>query len=94
VEQIAFVGERYGGAQERFVSICNEAALIVSKLLLLFDNWLKVVREAKPLVQRVPNQADRRDECLGAGNIKKTLWGFFEGPQFKTGSTQSQVITS
>jgi hypothetical protein len=56
LEQIAFVGERYGGAQERFVSIRNEAALIVSKLLPLFDNWLKAVGEVEPLVQRVPDQ--------------------------------------
>ena len=56
LEQIAFVGERYGGAQERFVSIRNEAALIVSNLLPRSDNWLKAVREVEPLIQRVPDQ--------------------------------------
>lgn len=56
IEQIAFVGEQYGGAQERFGSIQAEAALLASNLHPILDEWLKVAREAKPLCERVPDQ--------------------------------------
>ncbi len=57
VDQITFVGERYGAAQERFGSIRREAELIASNFRPILDKWLKVVMEAKPLVQSVPDQA-------------------------------------
>jgi hypothetical protein len=57
VDQIAFVGERYGGAQERFVDTREEAKLIVSRLLPVLDEWLAVVAAAKPLTQEIPDKA-------------------------------------
>ncbi len=57
LEQITFVGEQYGGAQERFGSIRKEAALIVSNLRPILDKWLNTVTETKPLIERVPDQA-------------------------------------
>jgi hypothetical protein len=55
LEQITFVGERYGGAQERFGSIRKEAKLIVSNLRPIFDKWMKAVTEAEPMVHGVPD---------------------------------------
>jgi hypothetical protein len=55
-DQIAFVGEQYGGAQERFGSIRKEAALIASNIYPILDRWLQIVGHAKPLVQAVPDQ--------------------------------------
>jgi hypothetical protein len=57
VEQITFVGEEYGAAQERFGSVEKEAVLIASNLRPIFDKWVRVVAEAKPLIQRIPDQA-------------------------------------
>jgi hypothetical protein len=56
VAQIAFVGEEYGGAQERFGSIRKEAEIIASNLRPILDKWQKFVMEAKPLSHEVPNQ--------------------------------------
>jgi len=55
-DQIAFVGEKYGGAQERFGGIRNEAALIVRNLLPMLEKWLRVATEAAPLIQAVPDR--------------------------------------
>jgi hypothetical protein len=52
-DQIAFVGEQYGGAQERFGSIRGEAELIAANLHCVLDQWLKAVMEAKPLIEGV-----------------------------------------
>jgi len=57
VEQLAFVGEEYGAAQERFGSIGKEAVLIASNLRLIFDKWIRVVADAKPLIHGIPDQA-------------------------------------
>jgi len=57
VEQITFVGEEYGAAQERFGSIGREAVLIVSNLRPIFDKWIEVAGDAKPMTHGIPNQA-------------------------------------
>lgn len=56
VTQIAFVGKEYGGAQERFGSIREEAELIATNLRPVLDGWTKILEEAKPLSQHVPDQ--------------------------------------
>lgn len=57
VDQIAFVGEQYGGAQDRFDDIPAEAAMIATNLHKVLGQWLKVVADAKPLRQGGPNEA-------------------------------------
>ena len=57
VEQITFVGEEYGAAQERFGSVGKEAVLIASNLRPIFDKWVRVVAEAKPLIHGILDQA-------------------------------------
>lgn len=57
VEQIAFVGQQYGGAQERFGDIRKEAELIAANLSSMLDQWLKVVVDAKPLADERPSEA-------------------------------------
>ncbi|HYL13881.1 MAG TPA: hypothetical protein VEV41_12645 [Terriglobales bacterium] len=56
--QIAFVGEQYGGAQERFLphAVRVEAVLIARNLHGVIDQWLKAVTEAKPLIEDVPDE--------------------------------------
>lgn len=56
--QIAFVGEKYGGVQARFLphDIPTEAALIANNLYPVLGKWSKVVSEAKPLVEEVPDE--------------------------------------
>jgi hypothetical protein len=56
LEQIAFVGEQYGAAQERFGSIRKEAELIASSFRVKRDKWRECVMKAQPLSQRVPEQ--------------------------------------
>ena len=56
VDQITFVGERYGGAQ-RFDDIRKEAELIANNLRPILGQWLKVVMDAKPLADKVPSEA-------------------------------------
>jgi hypothetical protein len=55
-EQISFVGERYGGAQERFGSIRKEAELITQNFGPIADKWLRSVTEAKPLALAIPDR--------------------------------------
>jgi len=57
LEQIAFVGEEYGGAQERFGSIRKEAELIASNVSSVLNRWTKAVTEAKPLSQQLSEQS-------------------------------------
>jgi hypothetical protein len=57
--QIAFVGEKYGGVQERFLphDIPTEAALIASNLHSAFGQWVSVAENAKPLIAEVPDES-------------------------------------
>lgn len=57
-DQIAFVGEHYGGVQERFLphDIPTEAALIASNLHGALGQWVKVAENAKPLIAEVPDE--------------------------------------
>jgi hypothetical protein len=56
VDQIAFVGEQYGGAQERFGSIRNEAALIAANLYPILNRCMKLVTDSRPLIEKIPEQ--------------------------------------
>jgi hypothetical protein len=58
IDQIAFVGEQYGGAQARFLphSIRMEAALIVPNLQSVVGQWVKAVTDAKPLIDETPSE--------------------------------------
>jgi hypothetical protein len=56
VDQIAFVGKEYGGAQERFGDIREEAALIATNLHGVLGPWLKALMGTRPLVEEVPNE--------------------------------------
>jgi hypothetical protein len=51
VDQLEFVGERYGAAQERFGSIRKEADLIASKLYPILERWLRLVMEARWMIR-------------------------------------------
>jgi hypothetical protein len=55
IDQIAFVAEQYGGAQERFLphDVRTEAALIAPNLHHVLAQWLKAVTDAKPLIEEV-----------------------------------------
>ena len=59
IDQIGFVGEQYGGVQERFLphDIPTEAALIATKLHRSLGQWVSVVEDAKPLVGEVQNES-------------------------------------
>jgi hypothetical protein len=59
INQLAFVGEQYGGAQERFLphDIPTEAGLIAPNLHRVISQWLKTVTDAKPLIGEVPNES-------------------------------------
>jgi hypothetical protein len=59
IDQIAFVGERYGGVQKRFLphDLRTEAALIASNLHRVVDQWLKAATDAKPLIEEVPDES-------------------------------------
>ena len=58
-DQIAFVGEKYGGAQERFLphNTRAEAALIARNLHRVMGQWLMAVTGAKPLIRDVPDES-------------------------------------
>jgi hypothetical protein len=58
-DQIAFVGENYGGVQERFLphDIPTEAALIASNLKVALGQWVKMTENAKPLIVEVPDES-------------------------------------
>ena len=59
VDQLAFVGDRYGGAQRQWMphEISTEAALIANKLSPVLDHWSRIVMRAKPLIEEVPSEA-------------------------------------
>jgi len=59
IDQIAFVGKEYGGAQERFLpkGIRTEAALIANNVHRVSGQWLNAVTNAKPLIEEVPDES-------------------------------------
>ena len=59
IDQIAFVGKEYGGAQERFLptGIRTEAALIANNVHRVIGQWLNAVTNAKPLIEEVPDES-------------------------------------
>jgi hypothetical protein len=56
VDQIAFVGKEYGGAQERFGDIRKEAVLIATNLHAVVGPWVKAVMGTRPLLEETPNE--------------------------------------
>ena len=59
IDQLTFVGDRYGAAQQRFMPhpIRIEAASIATKLIRVLDDWNRIVMRAKPLIEEVPSEA-------------------------------------
>jgi hypothetical protein len=59
IDQLAFVGDRYGGAQRQWMphEISTEAASIANKLSPVLDDWSRIVMRAKPLIEEVPSEA-------------------------------------
>jgi hypothetical protein len=59
IDQIAFVGEEYGGAQGRFLphGIRAEAALIADNLHVVMGRWHNAVTNAESLIVEVPDES-------------------------------------
>jgi hypothetical protein len=74
-DQIAFVGEQYGGAQERFLphDIRTEASLIANNLHRDFGQWVGVAENVKPLIADVPDESTL--EILLSPFVVTKQWG-------------------
>jgi hypothetical protein len=58
IEQLRFVGQDYGGAQQRFLPHCvrEEAAMIAEQIMPVLPQFAAVVNMTAPLTERVPDE--------------------------------------